>query len=82
MIVKIYQKKAADAFIRWTVPKPFNYVEGEFPAGMKFRNELGDNHVQEVQQRGGHVVVLKSEYALPDLEDARKSCTAWQDAQK
>lgn len=82
VIVKIYQKRAADAFIRWTSPKPYNYVEGNLPAGMKFRNELGDNHVREIQQKGGHVVVLKFEYALPDLEDARRSCKAWQEGRE
>jgi hypothetical protein len=79
IIVKMYQKKAADAFIRWTVPKPFNYVEGDLPVGIKFRFELNDKHIREIQERGGHVVVLKSEYGLPDLQDARQFCKAWQD---
>ena len=79
LIIKIYQKKAADAWTRWTVPEPFNYVEGDVPTGIKFRNELDDNNVREIKARGGHVVVLKSDYGLPDLVDARESCRTWQD---
>jgi len=49
---------------------------------MQFRNELGDNHVREIRQKGGNVVVLKFEYALPDLEDARRSCKSWQEGRQ
>jgi hypothetical protein len=80
LILKTYQKKGADAFTHWTVPKPFNYVEGDFPTGIKFRSELNDKHIREVKGRGGQVVILKSDYALPDLEDARKSCKAFQES--
>jgi len=80
LIVKIYQKKGADAWTRWTTPKPYNYVEGDLPVGVKFRNELSDGNVREIQQRGGHVVIMKADYALPDLEDARRSCKTWQEA--
>jgi len=82
VIVKVYQKKGADALVRWTVPKPFNYVEGEFPNGFKFRNELNDGHVREIKAKNGHVVVLKSDYVLADLEDARRSCASWQAGQR
>lgn len=76
VIVKIYQKKAADAFIRWTVPKPYNFVEGDFPRGFRFRSELNDAHIREVQGLGGRVVVMRPDYVLEDLEDARRSCRA------
>ncbi|MEI6246065.1 MAG: hypothetical protein WCQ64_13605 [Acidobacteriota bacterium] len=79
LILKTYQKKAADAFTRWTVPKPFNYVEGDFPDGLKFKSELGDKDVNEIKKRGGQVVILKSDYVLADLEDARKNCKAFQE---
>jgi hypothetical protein len=77
--VKIYQKKMADALTRLTTPKPFNYVEGDFPNGVKFRSELNDSNIREIQEKGGHVVVMKADYALPDLEDARHSCRVWQE---
>jgi hypothetical protein len=82
LIVKIYQKKGADAWTRWTVPAPFNYVEGALPVGVKFRSELRDEHVREIQEKGGHVVVMKADYALADLEDARKSCRLWQNGKQ
>jgi hypothetical protein len=54
-------------------------AEFELVAGIKFRFELNDKHIREIQERGGHVVVLKSEYDLPDLQDARQSCKARHD---
>jgi hypothetical protein len=82
LIVKIYQKKAADAWTRMTTPKPYNYIEGDFPSGFEFRNELNDKHIREIQGNGGHVVVMKPDYALPDLEDARRSCRTWQESRQ
>jgi len=44
----------------------FDYVEGAFPSGMKFQNELGDKQVRQIQQSGGKVIVLP-----PDLQIVR-----------
>jgi hypothetical protein len=79
VIVKMYQKKGADAFIRWTVPKPYNYVEGEFPPKLKFRWELNAKHVEQIKKNNGHVVILKSEYTLEELQDARQQCKLFLD---
>lgn len=73
VIVAMHKKTGGD-FTRWTVPKPYDYIEGEFPAGLKFRHELNDKHVREIQDKGGKVVIVKSDYVLADLEDARSSC--------
>jgi len=74
VIVKSYQKKGADAWTRWTVPKPYNYVEGEFPPKLKFRWELNAKHVEQIKKHGGHVVILKTDYTLEELKDAREQC--------
>jgi hypothetical protein len=77
IIVKSYQKKGADAWTRWTVPKPYNYVEGDFPPRLKFRWELNAKHVEQLKKHGGHVVILKSEYTLEELKDAREQCKSF-----
>jgi hypothetical protein len=53
---------------------PFAYVEGNYPAKFKWRSELSDRDVRELQQKGGKMVVLPTNYQSPDLEDARKQC--------
>jgi len=77
--MKMYQKKGADAWTRWTVPKPYNYAEGEFPPKLKFRWELNAKHVEQIKKHGGHVVILKSEYTLEELKDAREQCKLFLD---
>ncbi|SRR5579883_203357 len=78
LIVKMHKHSFGENMMRWTVAKPFNYVEGEFPKGIKFHYEMGDSLIREIKEKGGKVVVLNSEYGLPELEDARKSCKEFQ----
>ena len=54
--------------------RPFDYVEGDYPPGFKWRSELSDGDGKELQQKGGKMVVLSPDYQLADLEDARKQC--------
>ena len=54
--------------------RPFDYVEGDYPSEFKWRSELGDGDVRELQEKGGKMVVMKPDYAASDLEDARKQC--------
>jgi hypothetical protein len=54
--------------------RPFDYVEGDYPPGFKWRSELGDGDVRELQQKGGRMVIIKPDYQTSDLEDARKQC--------
>lgn len=56
---------------------PYDYVEGEFPQGMKFIGHLGDKHVQEIRDRGGKVIFLRLGYQLADQKDAREQCAAF-----
>jgi hypothetical protein len=49
-------------------------VEGDYPPGFKWRSELSDADVRELQQKGGKMVVMKPDYQASDLEDARKQC--------
>ena len=54
--------------------KQFQYVEGNFPKGVKFHGRLTDNDVREIQNNGGKITVLEPKYTDSDLEIARKSC--------
>jgi len=74
VILRNYPRRTADAFTRWTTPPSFEYVEGNFPAGFKFRSEIRDKHVREIQKRGGRVVIIKADYQQAELDDARKQC--------
>ena len=53
---------------------PFAYVEGSYPANFKWRSELTERNVRELQGKGGKMVIVKLDYQLSDLEDARKQC--------
>ena len=54
--------------------KQFQFVEGDFPKGMKFHGRLTDHDVRDIMDKGGKVSVLEQNYKREDLEDARKSC--------
>ena len=82
VIVHTHQSKHSDNLTPWKGHKDYDYVEGEFPPGMKFRARIGDKQVREIQERGGKVVVLQAIYQLPELEDARKQCKTFQSAAK
>jgi len=45
-------------------------------------SELGDKQIQAIRDKGGKVVVVQQDYKLPDLEDARKQCVAFQTSAK
>jgi len=67
VILKNHVKKTAEAFMRWT-------VEGGFPKGFKFHSEIDDKQIRKIKEQGGQVVIIKPDYALADLQDARKQC--------
>ena len=76
VIVKRHVHKFGENMTRLHPHRPFDYVEGDYPPGFKWRSELSDGQVRELQQKGGKIVVLSPEYQLADLEDARKQCRA------
>lgn len=80
VILSRHQHRFGENFSRWTAHKPLDYVEGEFPHGIKFKNELGDKQVREIQDKGGKVVILAPDYKLPDLDDARAQCKAFRES--
>lgn len=55
--------------------KQFQYVEGQFPKGVKFHGRLTDNDLREIQAAGAKFVVLEPKFTGADLEEARKGCT-------
>ena len=74
VIVKRHVHKFGENMSRFHAHRPFDYVEGDYPSGFKWRSELGDGDVRELQQKGGKMVVLRPDYQISDLEDARKQC--------
>ncbi|MGB9433950.1 MAG: hypothetical protein WBQ89_17030 [Candidatus Acidiferrum sp.] len=54
--------------------KQFQYVEGDFPAGVKFHGRLTDHDVREIQSHGGKVVMMEPKYSADDLREAKQSC--------
>ena len=74
VIVKRHVHKFGENMSRFHAHRPFDYVEGDYPSGFKWRSELGDGDVRELQQKGGKMVVMRPDYQVSDLEDARKQC--------
>jgi hypothetical protein len=54
--------------------KQFQYVEGDFPPGVKFHGRLTDNDVRKVQTHNGKVAILEPGYTADNLKAARESC--------
>lgn len=78
IIAHRHQYKFGENMARWTRHKDLDYIEGEYPPGIKFHSELSDKLVQQVQERGGRIEILKPDYSQTELEDARKQCAVFQ----
>jgi hypothetical protein len=52
----------------------WQYVEGDFPKGMKWKSNITDRNVRKVKELGGKVVIVPNTYSPTDLEDARHQC--------
>lgn len=76
VIVKRHSYKFGENLSRFHPHCAFDYVEGDHPPNFKWRSELGDGDVRELEAKGGKMVVLRTDYQLADLEDARKQCKA------
>ncbi|HEY5176636.1 MAG TPA: hypothetical protein VII95_13840 [Terriglobales bacterium] len=74
VIVARHVHKFGENMSRVHAHRPFDYVEGDYPSGFKWRSELSDGDVRELQQKGEKMVVMKPDYQASDLEDARKQC--------
>jgi hypothetical protein len=74
VIVKRHVHKLGENMSRVHPHRPFDYVEGDYPQGFKWRSELSDGDVRELQQKGSKLVIMRADYEIADLEDARKQC--------
>lgn len=74
VIVKRHVHKFGENMSRFHPHRPFDFVEGSYPATFKWRSELSDGDVRDLQQQGGRMIVLRPDYQLTDLDDARKQC--------
>jgi hypothetical protein len=54
--------------------KQFQYVEGDFPSGVKFHGRLTDNDVRNIKAHNGNVAILEPGYTADNLKAARESC--------
>src|SRR2546427_1771646 len=64
VIVKRHDHKFGENMSRWHPHRPFDYVEGDYPSGFKWRSELSDREVRELQQKGGKLVVMRPDYQV------------------
>lgn len=55
--------------------KQFQYVEGDFPRGLKFHGRLTDNDVRNVLDKGGKVEIVEPKYTEVEMESARRACS-------
>jgi hypothetical protein len=78
VVVTIHRHHFGENMTRISPHGFYDYIEGDYPTGMKFRAEISKNQVREIQDKGGKVVVLRTDYQLPDLQDAREQCKAFQ----
>src|ERR1017187_103419 len=74
VIVARHVHKFGENMSRFLAHRPFDYVEGDYPPGFKWRSELSDGEIRELQQKGGKMEVMRPDYQVADLEDARKQC--------
>jgi tetratricopeptide (TPR) repeat protein len=54
--------------------KQYQFVEGDFPKGVKWLGRLSDNDIRDIQDNGGKFVILELKYTEADLVAARKTC--------
>jgi hypothetical protein len=52
----------------------WQYVDGEFPTGMKWKSNITDRNIRKIKELGGKVVVVNQNYSSVDLEAAKKQC--------
>lgn len=74
VIVKRHVHVFGEDMSRLHPHRPFDYVAGDYPSGFKWRSELSDGDVRDLQKKGGRVVVLASEYSGDDLSNAKQTC--------
>lgn len=60
----------------WVSGANWQYVEGDFPKGVKWKSNVTDRTVRKVKESGGKVVTIPNAYTPADLEDARQQCKA------
>jgi len=54
----------------------WQYVDGDFPKGMKWKSNVTDRTVRKIKEMDGKVVIVPNVYTPGELADARKECKA------
>lgn len=52
----------------------WQYVDGDFPQGMKWKSNITDRNIRKIKELGGKVVIVNQNYSAADLEAAKKQC--------
>jgi hypothetical protein len=52
----------------------WQFVEGDFPKGMKWKSNVTDRNVRKIKELGGRVITIPTNYTVADLADAREQC--------
>jgi hypothetical protein len=60
----------------WVSGANWRYIEGDFPAPMKWKSNVRDRDIRKIKELGGKVVIVPDKASLEQLEDARKQCAA------
>ncbi len=52
----------------------WQYVDGEFPPGEKWKSNITDRYIRKIKGKDWRVVIIPTNYTMADLEQARASC--------
>jgi hypothetical protein len=68
-------QQVSSALFSWNLHyQRYQYVDGDFPKGIKFRVSLSDHDLEKIRKKGGGVVILSPHYSPEDFDKAEKSC--------
>jgi len=73
-------KHASVSHQLWVSGANWQYVEGDFPHGMKWKSNITDRNVRKIKELGGKVVIVPEKYSTAELQDARNQCSISQPA--
>lgn len=67
-------KHASTAHQAFVSGANWQYVDGEFPHGMKWKSNITDRNIRKIKELGGKVVIVNQNYSQADLDLAKKEC--------
>ena len=68
-------KHASTAHQMFVSGANWQFVSGDFPAGMKWKSNIPDRTIRKIKEMGGRVVIVAQTYTSADLDAAKKRCS-------